>query len=249
MIVTPIKTRIIRSGELTIEQVLGESIVDIRDNDIIVITSKIISLCEGRTVPLDTMTKEELIKQQSTFYLDSNHSKYGFTFTITNNTLIPTAGIDESNSDGGFILWPTNPQRTANQIRKYLQNKFNLHNIGVLITDSTCSPMRRGTTGIAMAHSGYKALNKYVGKRDLFGRIFHVSYSSISGGLAAAAVVVMGEGNEQTPIAVIRDTPFVSFCTHNPSKKELSDLIISKEDDLFAPFLNSIKWQKGGEKK
>jgi len=249
MIITPIKTRVIRPNELIIEQVLDESVTDLRENDVIAITSKIISLCEGRVVAMDKTTKDELVKQQSAFYLDNTHSKYGFTFTITNDTLIPTAGIDESNGDGVYILWPKDSQKTANRIRKYLQNKFGLTNLGILITDSTCNPMRRGTTGIALAHSGYKALNKYVGKRDLFGRTFNVSYSGISGGLAAAAVVVMGEGNEQTPIAIIHDVPFVSFCKQDPPKRELDELRISKDEDLFAPFLNSIKWRKGGGNK
>jgi putative folate metabolism gamma-glutamate ligase len=246
MIITPIKTRVIQSGDLSLEQLLDESIDVLHEKDIIAITSKVVSLCEGRTIRADTTTKDDLIKQQATFYLDKQNSDYDFTFTITNNTLIPTAGIDESNGSGNFILWPKDPQKTANKIRSYLRNKFGLNYIGVIITDSTCSPMRRGTTGIALAHSGYKALNKYVGKKDLFGRTFRVSYSSISGGLAAAAVVAMGEGSERTPIALINSAPFVTFCKQNPTKKELEWLHISKYEDLFAPFLNSINWKRGG---
>jgi len=89
-------------------------------------------------------------------------------------------------------------------------------------------------------------LDNYVGKADIFGRPFQVSHSSVSGGLAAGAVVVMGEGSEQTPLAIISDIPFVNFQQRNPSKNELAELRISKDDDLFAPFLNSIRWERGG---
>jgi F420-0:gamma-glutamyl ligase len=56
----------------------------------------------------------------------------------------------------------------------------------------------------------------------------------------------MGEGTEQTPIAVISDVPFVKFQQHNPTKEELEFFYIkNKEEDLFAPFLNAVKWHLG----
>jgi len=246
MIIKTIKTRIVHSGELKLRQLIDESITDLQENCIIVITSKVVSLCEGRTLPISSCNKDDLIKSQADYYLPKETSAYGFTFTITNNLLIPTAGIDESNGNGNYILWPKNIQKTANEVRSYLIKKFNLSNVGVLITDSTCSPLRRGTTGIALAHSGFAALNNYVGKADIFGRPFQVSHSSISGGLAAGVVVVMGEGSEQTPLAVISDLPFVNFQHRNPNTKELAELRISKDEDLFAPFLESVKWKHGG---
>lgn len=246
MIIQTIKTRVVHSGELSLKQLIDESIVDLQENCVVVITSKVVSLCEGRTLPINNCDKDNLIKSQSDYYLPKEISSYGFTFTITNDLLIPTAGIDESNGDGNYILWPINVQKTANEIREYLVNKFNLRNVGVLITDSTCSPLRRGTTGIALAHSGFVALNNYVGKIDIFGRPFQVSHASVSGGLAAGAVVVMGEGSEQTPLAVISDISFVDFQYRNPNKQELTELRISKDDDLFAPFLESVKWKRGG---
>jgi F420-0:gamma-glutamyl ligase len=65
-------------------------------------------------------------------------------------------------------------------------------------------------------------------------------------GLAAAAVLAMGEGTEQTPIAIITDVSFVKFQQRDPTKEELEYFYIkNKEEDLFAPFLNAVKWQKG----
>ena len=64
-------------------------------------------------------------------------------------------------------------------------------------------------------------------------------------GLAASAVLVMGEGREQTPIAVINNVPFVKFQNRNPTEQELNELQIAIEDDVYAPLLKSVDWRKG----
>src|SRR5690606_20031964 len=122
-----------------------------------------------------------------------------------------------------------NSQQTCNQIREYLCRRFTIRTAGVIITDSTCQPLRTGTTGICLAHSGFAALNDYVGQPDLFDRPMRVTQASISGGLAAAAVLCMGEGAESTPLAVISDVDFVSFQPRNPTQEELKSLRISLE--------------------
>jgi F420-0:gamma-glutamyl ligase len=98
-----------------------------------------------------------------------------------------------------------------------------------------------------MAHSGFNALHDYIGQPDLFDKPFAVSMASISGGLAAAAVLTMGEGTEQTPLAVISDVDFVQFQQRDPNQEELAMLKIPIEEDLFGPFLHnpSIDWQPG----
>jgi F420-0:gamma-glutamyl ligase len=109
--------------------------------------------------------------------------------------------------------------------------------------------MRWGVVGIALSYSGFKALNDYVGQKDLFGRAFKVSQAGVASGLAASAVLVMGEGTEQTPIAVISDIPNVQFQNRNPNKNELELFYIKdKEVDLFAPFFKNVNWQTGNKK-
>ena len=115
----------------------------------------------------------------------------------------------------------------------------------MVITDSTCHPLRRGTTGISLAHSGFYALKNYVGKPDLFGRPFSVSQANHAEGLAAAAVLAMGEGTEQTPLCIVSDLPFVNFNAENPHEDELKEINIPLKEDLFAPFLESVEWKKG----
>lgn len=245
MIVTGIKTDKITAGSVGLLELLDSAITSLDEGSVVAITSKVVSLCENNVVPLGDVDKEDLIVQESNLYLPATHSKYGYHFTITNNTLISVAGIDESNGDGHYVLWPKDSQATANQVRRYLKERFGLQKVGVVITDSTSHPLRRGAVGITLAHSGFAALHDYVGKPDLFGKPFRVSHADIAGGLTAAAVLQMGEGAEQTPLAIISDVPFVTFQDRDPSAEELAETNIPLKDDLFAPFLTSVTWQQG----
>lgn len=246
MKVIPIKTSIVRPGALSLIEFLDIYITEFSEKNILAVTSKIISLCEGNVVPADEDVKEKIALAESQYYLPATYSKYGHHFTVTQGTLISMAGIDASNTGDYFALWPKDSQKTANEIRTYLCKRFNLKHVGVIVTDSTSQPLRRGTAGICLAYSGFVALNNYVGKNDLFQRPLKMTQSNISSGLAAAAVVCMGEGAEQTPLAVVSELDFVSFQQRNPTSKELNEVYVSLRDDLFAPFLTSVSWQKGG---
>ncbi len=214
------------------------------------VTSKVVGICEGRVVPIGSVEKEDLIKQESDFFLDPSLSKYNMSFTITHRTLVPVAGIDESNSNGNYVLWPKDPQASANKARAYLKKRFGLKNVGVILTDSTARPLHYGTEGVAIAYSGFAPSNNYIGQPDLFGREFKVSISNILDALASAAVVVMGEGTEQTPLAVIEDVPFARFQEGDPSQAEVDGFYLSHmKDDLFEPFLKNAPWQKGDRSK
>lgn len=244
MNIRAIKTKRIRAYETGLVSLIDRYIPELPERSIVAITSKIVSLCENRVIPISDINKEELIAQESDKYTQKVGT-YGFHFTITNNTLIPAAGIDESNGDGNYILWPKDAQATANTVRKHLQKRFSVKKVGVIITDSTCMPMRRGTSGICLAHSGFKAQNDYIGKPDLFGRPYIASQSNVAGGLAASAVLVMGEGSERTPFCVINNVGFVQFQAHDPTPKEIEQSYISPEEDIFEPFLSSMTWKKG----
>lgn len=243
MIITPIKTDAIRVGMYTLEKFIDSFVPKLHEHDIVVVTSKVIAICEGAVVKIGEMSRDELVESQADYFIPAQTNPYGFHITIKKNTLIASAGIDQSNGDGNYILWPTDPQKSANVIREYLCSKFNVKEVGVLVTDSHILPFRWGTVGTAIAHSGFEALNSYIGKPDIFGRNLKVTNSNISEGLAASAVVVMGEGDEQTPIAIIKDAIFVRFQDRNPSPEEIAKLTISKEEDIFAPFLNAVKWE------
>ena len=49
-------------------------------------------------------------------------------------------------------------------------------------------------------------------------------------------------------MAIISDLPFVEFQDRNPTQKELKELCISPEEDLYGPFLKNVQWKKGSAK-
>ncbi|HEX8182738.1 MAG TPA: coenzyme F420-0:L-glutamate ligase [Candidatus Saccharimonadales bacterium] len=249
MIISAIKTAKIVASQQTLYDVLDTYLPVVTEKSIVVITSKIVSICEGSIVPYDDISKADLVVRESDLYLPAEASAYGHHFTIVGNTLIAMAGIDESNGEGYYILWPRNSQQTANEVRAHLLRKHNIREVGVVITDSTTRPLRRGTTGISLAHSGFAALNNYIGKPDIFGRPFGVTQANVAEGIAAAAVLAMGEGAEQTPLCVLTDASTVQFENHDPTAEQLAETTLSIETDLFQPFLTTADWRPGGRHK
>ena len=170
------------------------------------------------------MDKRTLIAQEADAFLPAAFNKYYTTLTTKQGILIPAAGIDESNGDGYYILWPRDPQQTPNAACAYLQRRFRRTHVGVIITDSKTTPLRVRVTGIALAYSGFQPLNDYVGAKDLFEHTLRMTKVNVVDALATAAVLVMGEGSEQTPLAVTAEPPFVTFQERAPSPVEVQQL-------------------------
>lgn len=228
-----------------IETILDKYLLNVEEKSILAVTSKIVSLTEGRIVKIKQADRQKLIIEESNYYLSPHGNDFHVILSIKDQLLVPKAGIDVSNSDGHFVLWPKDRQASANKIRQYLQKRFKLRHIGVIICDSRVNPLRWGTTGMCIAHSGFRALNDYRDKQDIFGhKNLRLTKANVADGLAAAATLAIGEGDEQTPLAVIEDVSFVRFQDKNPTKKELKDLRISLKDDLYAPILKSKEWKK-----
>lgn len=226
--------------------ILDRYLPKLKESSVVAITSKIVAICEGRFVKTGAADKDDLIKQEAEYYLPRKLNKYGVMLTMKQNILAPSAGIDESNAHGHYVLWPKDPQKTANRIRAYLRKKHKVKNLGVIITDSRTLPLRWGTIGVSLSYSGFKPLNNYIGKKDLFGRRLEVTQSNIADALAVAAVLAIGEGAEQTPIAIMEDVSFVQFRDGNPSRKELNMFNVDmRRDDMYAPVLQAVRWRKG----
>lgn len=245
MNILPIKTNTVSSGQCKLTVFLDRYVPRLPEKSILAVTSKIVSLCEGNVVKIGEKNKDALIQQESQYFILPKKNPPGITLTITNDILIPTAGIDESNGNGSYILWPKDAFASAKKIRDHLACTFGLTDVGVLITDSKTTPMRWGTTGIALSYAGFAGLNDFIGKPDLFGRLMEVTKVNVADGLAASAVVCMGESNEQTPLAVITDIPFVAFNKNMPDAEERKTWRIPMEIDLYGPLLQSPLWKKG----
>ena len=228
MIVKPIKTRIFKESE-NLARFIFEHVPKMKEGSVLVITSKIVALSEGRTAPLGSLKdKEQLIRKESEVMTKSPYAW----ITLKDGILLSNAGIDESNANGRIIFLPKDSYRAAARVRAALVRKYRVRNLGVVITDSRTMPLRSGTIGIAVGYAGFKGLRDYRKTPDIFGRLFKVSRANIADGLSATGVLVMGEGAEQTPLVVIENAR-IEF-SNAPAKNELS---ILPEDDMYQPYL------------
>ena len=248
MRVQAIATHPITSADHDLLTLLAAYLPALENQAILAITSKIVAICQGRVVTRTGTDRQRLIQTEADYFLPPSASRYGVTLTLKENLLTPNAGVDESNADGAYVLWPHAPQQVADDVRAWLCHQFGRQQVGVIITDSAPVPLRWGVTGVAIAHSGFLALNDYVGRADLFGRPLRMTKANVAQALATAAVLVMGEGDEGTPLAVITEAPFVQFQERAPTAEELQKLSIELEDDLYAPLLTGVTWQSNAHR-
>ena len=133
------------------------------------------------------------------------------------------------------MLFRSDSFKIARFLRKKLRQKYGVMKLGVLITDSRTIPLRTGVTGVALGYAGFRGIKDYRGTPDIFGRKFKFSRTNVADSLAAAAVLVMGEGNEQQPLAIIEKAP-IEFC----DKIHHKELHIDIQDDMYRPLFSKL---------
>lgn len=245
MKVTAYKTPIVRAND-DLKEIIKGSIKSLPERSILVIASKIFSTCENRFVEKtdDPNQKHDLIKSEAVAYTDPHSSKYGLMMTIKRNILFVNAGIDESNAEGKYILWPENPQKSVDDIWNFLKEEYDLKEVGVTMSDSASQMLNWGVVGRAIAYCGFNPLRSYIGTKDLFGKEMKMEKTNVMQSLTDAAVLEMGEGAEQTPLAIVEDITNIEFQDHVPTQAELDSLKIDIEDDAFAPILTKAEWHQ-----
>lgn len=231
--VHPIATSVFKVGE-ELDSFLISHLRQISlEGKVLAITSKIVSLAERQVLAAAGISKQELIRQEADFYLGSG--LHGVELTIKHGILVPSAGIDESNSENGdYILYPKDPYESAKKIWLRLREAFHLKSFGLIITDSHTLPLRRGVVGIALSHWGFQATRSLVDHPDIFKRPLKFTHVNVVDSLAVMAVFAMGEANEQKPLALIGDSGVVF--TDSSSSSEIK---INSDDDLYAPLIRN----------
>ncbi len=217
--------------EIVLEQWLEKTVPVLSEKDILVMAGKVISIVTGRIS--SNQPREVLIRQES----EQQFGQGAFILTKKNGRLVPNAGIDTSNVEEGFVLWPEEPQQVAEQIWQFLRKLYSIQYLGIILTDSNITPLRRGTIGIGIGWCGFEALKDYRGKKDLFGKPLKVSVANVLDHLASSAVLMMGEGNEQKPFVLIKRAP-VNFQNRVPSQSEKEALQVEAAEDLFSFYKN-----------
>ncbi len=226
MEILPIKTRIFKENEDLFDYIIS-NVFSVENGDIIVITSKIVALSQGRTVGLKD--KEKAIIRESKKIIKTPWAL----LTLTNEGWNINAGVDESNANHKVILLPKNIFQTADVLQKKFLKHFKLKRLGVLITDTKSLPLRAGTIGQAVGYAGFAPLKNYIGKKDLFGKKSRFTKSNIADALSAVAVLNMGEGDECIPLVIIKNAPVI-FTQKNNSNKKDTGLAILPEDDIYS---------------
>ncbi len=229
MIVKPIKTRIFKENEDLIVFV-KQHINKLKEKSVLVITSKIVALSQGRTVIVTTKKeKEAVIVRESRALIKTKLVN----LTLKDGMLMAGAGIDASNGNGKLILLPRDSFRVANDLHLKLKKIYKVKELGILITDSRTFPLRAGVIGITTGFAGFEGVRDYRGKPDIFGRKLKFSRTNNADCLATSAVFLMGESNETCPLAIIENAN-ITFTNKRTCKNELS---IPINNDMYKPLL------------
>jgi coenzyme F420-0:L-glutamate ligase len=201
-----------------VDDLVGDQI---RQGDVLVISSKFIAISEGRVVSLDSVKPSaraaelarrfEMQPELCELILEESDEVVGgvpgFVLTLWNGLLTPNAGIDKSNIEyGRVILYPKNPLGSAVKIADELKKRRDV-TVGAVVSDSRLMPTRIGTVGVALAAVGIQAVRDMRGHSDLFGNPLKVTRQAIADDLCTGAQLVMGEADEATPIVLVRGLP------------------------------------------
>jgi len=203
-----------------LKKIFHNNKIMMENGDVLVISSKFISISQGRILKIDNSKVCKKVRQISKKF--NSNEKFmeivfresdeilggvsGFVMSTTDGILAPNAGIDKSNSKGTeIILYPVEPYRFAEELKRKIFLEFNLH-VGIIIVDSRLMPARIGTTGVAIACAGLEPTKDLRGENDLDGNPLKVTFQATADNLASVANYKMGEGDDLKPIAIIRNS-------------------------------------------
>jgi len=224
------KTKIFKEKQ-NLSAFITEYIPALKEGSVVVISSKIAALAEGRVLPESEKDFDKIVKKESSFALKTHYCW----FTIKDGAVMTNAGVDRSNADGKIILLPKDSYKTARGVRSALKKFYRVKKLGVIITDSFILPLRAGVVGAAVGYSGFKGVKNYMGKPDIYGRKLKTTMVDAADSLAAAASLLMGEAAEQTPLCLIESAPVIF--TNQDKKNELKYPL---KKDLYYPLLKRV---------
>lgn len=188
--------------------------------DIIAISSKYVANSEGRLLDITkTRPSSDAAELAKKYQIDVKFAEIilresdqrlggvtGFVLTSADHVLAPNAGIDKSNTKKGtVILYPDLPYMITENLQKKLLLDLGVH-VGIILVDSRLMPARAGTTGVAIAASGFEPIQDVRGQKDLDGNPLRVTIKATADNLATIANHAMGEGAESTPIVIIKES-------------------------------------------
>ena len=210
--------------------------------DIVVVTHKIVSKAEARTVMLDQVQPSRASRRWAArYHLDARlvqlavqqakrvvRRRRGVIITETAHGFVcANSGVDASNVDGGHsaVLLPADPDRSAREIRLAIRKKAGI-SVPVLITDSFGRPWREGLCEVTIGVAGMKPFRDFRGRRDPHGYRLRASVEAVADELACMAGLACGKLS-RSPACVIRGFPY------EPGREGARSIIRPSKRDLF----------------
>lgn len=202
--------------------------IGVGDGDVLVVTQKLVSKAEGRTVALADVVPGaralelaaelgkdprlvELVLAESSEVLRAERG-----VLVTRHRLgavMANAGVDCSNIGPGdeerAVLLPLDPDGSAARLAEALRASLTVR-LGVVISDSFGRPWRQGVVNVAIGCAGLPALHDRRGERDRDGRVLQATQIAYGDLIASAAGLAMGEADEGVPAALVRGLVFTA---------------------------------------
>ena len=225
-----------------IERTAG--VLPLRDDDVLVVTQKIVSKAEGAIIDLTAVVPSaDAIEFAERYDRDARQVQVvldeavrvvrmeeGVLITETPHGFVcANGGVDASNvgPDSGSLvtLLPRDPDASASAIRASVRARFGI-DVPVVVSDSFGRPWRWGIVDVAIGVSGLLALEDLRGVPDADGRVMRSTVRAVADELASAAELVLGK-TAARPVAVVRGAAFTR------GDGSIRDLIMPAANDLF----------------
>ena len=216
-------------GEINAGDDLGALIasaaVDLRAGDIVVVTSKVVSKAEGRTV--DAASRSQAIDDESVRVVARRDD---LRIARTRHGLVmAAAGVDASNTEPGtIVLLPEDPDGSARGIRAQLR-ELRAVRVGVIVTDTAGRPWRTGQTDIAIGAAGLQVTLHLQGSLDPYGNQLSVTEPAVADEISGAANLSTGK-TSGCPVVIVRGLQHLVTETDGAGARAL---VRDPAEDLF----------------
>ncbi len=201
----------------------------LRDGDVVVVTSKVVSKAEGRAVAADS--REDAITAETVRVVATRATPRGLTRIVetSHGLVLAAAGVDASNTPAGTVLLlPVDPDSSARSIRAGVVAATGAR-VAVVLTDTLGRPWREGLTDAAIGAAGLVVLDDHRGRQDEHGNTLEMTVTAIADEIAAAADLVCGKASG-LPVAVVRGMSAYVVDDDGPGARAL---VRRSEDDMF----------------
>lgn len=218
----------VRPGDDLVSLLLERLDEPLRDGDVVVVTSKVVSKALG----LSATTDRDAVVDAETVRLVARR---GPTRIVRNRAglTMAAAGVDASNTAPGTVLWlPADPDAAAHDLWKRLRRRAGVE-VAVVLSDTAGRAWRRGQTDLAIGSAGLKVVDSLSGTQDTFGNALHVTEPAVADEITGAAELVAGK-TSQAPFVIVRGLPrhWVGDHWAHPQHGAAS-LVRPDDEDLF----------------